>query len=77
MDFGKYTTVFENYPPRYWLESISQLRLSCWGNLKGAYFSRDSSGTRREKACREVKYPAPGNLVYVLCLGAYLTSNIR
>ena len=76
MDVGKFPAVFQNDSPRYWLQSIGQLLILYRETLKSAYLSRDASGTRREKAGGEIKGPAPGKLVYVLCFGTYLTSNV-
>ena len=76
MDVNKFPAVFQDHSPRYWLQSIGQLLILYRQTLKSADLSRDASGTRREKACREIKGPAPGKLVYVLCFGTYLTSNV-
>lgn len=76
MDTGEFSAIFKNYSPGNWFQNITQLRILWWLTFESANLSRDTCGPRREKSCREIEDPAPGNLVYFLCFCTYLTSNI-
>ena len=76
MDVGKFSTVFEDYSTRYWLESIEMLRILCWETVESVNLSLNANRTWWEKAAREIESPAPGDLVYLLRFSTYLTSNI-